>query len=142
MLPVKKQESIPRAETQAEVIGTEMAFKLSRSYEFSMEDCTFFSDSTTLLWWLRTRNPLTIFVANRICQIKDRTTLGQWLYVRTDMNPADIPTRGKKVRDLEECNLWWKGPEFLTMERDQWPEQPEVISGQRGLGRGQDEEKK
>ena len=105
LVPVKKQESIPRVETQAGVIGVRLAFDLATAYRFSNDKVTFFTDSTTVLWWLRTTNPLSIFLANRICQILDRTSLDQWKHVRTNENPADIPTRGATPTVLKNSAL-------------------------------------
>ena len=128
LVPVKKQESIPRAETQAGVIGVKLAFNLAVAYDLDMRKITFFSDSTTLLWWLRTNKPLTIFVANRICQILDRTTIEQWNHVSTQENPADIPTRGDSPAGLKDSTLWWEGPPFASLPRARWPDQPDIFS--------------
>ena len=127
MVPVKRQESIPRVETQAGVIGVRLAFDLATAYRIDMRRITFFSDSTTLLWWLRTTKPMTIFVANRICQILDRTKLSQWHHVRTNENPAEIPTRGSTPAALKTSTLWWEGPPFLRSARSEWPTQPEIF---------------
>ena len=127
LVPVRKQESIPRAETQAGLIGVKLAFDLATAYHFDMRKVSFFSDSTTLLWWLRTTSPMSIFVANRICQILDRTQLSQWLHVSTQENPADIPTRGAMPRNLNKSKLWWEGPQFLQRPRSEWPSQPNIF---------------
>ena len=92
-----------------------------------MKQVTFFSDSTTLLWWLRTTSPLSIYVANRVCQILDHTELWQWRHVRTNENPADIPTRGSNPTALRESKLWWKGPPFLRQPRKMCPVQPYIF---------------
>ena len=127
MVSIKKQESIPRAETQAGVIGVNLAFDLARAYRIDMEKITFFSDSTTLLWWLRMLKPLSIYVANRVYQILDRSSITQWKHVRTHENPADIPTRGSNPKALARSTLRWEGPGFLVKPREQWPEQLEVL---------------
>ena len=31
----------------------------------------------------------------------------------SEENPADIPSRGLRVGDDRECQLWWQGPDFL-----------------------------
>ena len=127
LVPVKKPESIPRAETQAGVIGVKLAFDLATAYQFDMRKVIFFSDLTTLLWWLRTTNPMSIFVANRVCQILDRTQLKQWHHVSTNENPADLPTRGATPVMLGKSALWWNGPKFLSELRSRWPKQPDIF---------------
>ena len=124
---VRKQESIPRAQTQAGLIGVKLAFDLATAYGFDMRKVSFFSDSTALLWWLRTSSPMSIFVANRVCQILDRTQLSQWLHVSTQENPADIPTRGATPKGLKKSQLWWEGPSFLQQPRSEWPSQPNIF---------------
>ena len=124
LVPIRKQESVPRAETQAGVIGVKLAVDLAIAYGIDMRKLSFFSDSTTLLWWLRTTKPLSIFVANRVCQILDRTKVQQWNHVTTHENPADIPTRGESPEGLKNSNLWWEGPAFASRPRAEWPRQP------------------
>lgn len=38
---------------------------------------------------------------------------GNWSYVSTKENPADLCSRGVKARDLVNNSLWWHGPQFL-----------------------------
>ena len=43
-------------------------------------------------------------------------------YVQTDLNPADLSTRGTaKVSDLSPSSFWQLGPSFLRSGRDSWP---------------------
>ena len=90
-----------------------LAFNLATAYGFDMHKVTLFSDLTTLLWWLRTTRPMTVYVANRVCQILDWTRLTQWQHVSTEENPADIPTRSATPLMLKKSELWWEGPKFL-----------------------------
>ena len=41
----------------------------------------------------------------------------QWDYVKTDGNPADLPSRGLPAQERE-SKLWWCGAEFLPYEED------------------------
>ena len=127
MNPISKPESIPRVETEAANIGVKLACHLAKTYKLDLADFTFFTDSTTVLWYLRSRNALPIFTANRVCQILDYTELSQWNYINTKDNPADTPTRGMKPKQLEHNSLWWKGPSFFEIDRKLWPEQPRIF---------------
>ena len=40
--------------------------------------------------------------------------------MRSEENPADIPTRMISMNDLFDCRLWWKGPEWLKNEEEKW----------------------
>ena len=74
---------------------------------------TFWTDSSTCLYWLHTKEILSAYVANRVCFILDNTQPTQWKHVNTDQNPADVPTRGSPVSALVDNELWWSGPTFL-----------------------------
>ena len=52
------------------------------------------TDSTTVLQWLGSFDKQPIFVANRISEIVQLTTVDQWFHVQTSDNPADAGTRG------------------------------------------------
>lgn len=36
-------------------------------------------------------------------------------------NPADILSRGTFPRELMGSSLWWNGPEWLSLSRNNWP---------------------
>ena len=70
-----------------------------------------------VLWWLQNQSRvLKTFVGNRVATIQRITLPEQWNYVRSEDNPADIPTRG------------WNGPKFLLATRDEWPKKQIVKS--------------
>jgi hypothetical protein len=37
----------------------------------------------------------------------------QWRYVQTDVNPADLASRGFTASGLMDNYMWWTGPEYL-----------------------------
>jgi len=61
------------------------------------------------------------FVANRVGEIHDRTSIDQWNHVSTYNNPADIVSRGCCPSQIKDIDMWWKGPEWLTAECINWP---------------------
>ena len=62
------------------------------------------------------------FIAHRVGEIHEFSAPNQWRYVPTDVNPADLGTRGLTVEELASADLWWNGPEFLKKSRQDWPE--------------------
>ena len=70
------------------------------------------SDSSTVLQWLTSLEKQPTFVANRVCEILDLTTVDEWHYVPTAHNPADAGTRGMSATDLLN-SCWLTGPDFL-----------------------------
>ena len=75
-----------------------------------------------MLWWIR--KPSRSFrpsIADRVGEIHDSSSPTQWRHVNTHQNPADLPTRGMSVTEIKRSEMWWKGPNFLSMPENAWP---------------------
>ena len=70
------------------------------------------SDSLTVLQWLTSLEKQPTFVANRVCETLDLTTVDEWHYVPTAHNTADAGTRGISATALLN-SCWLSGPYFL-----------------------------
>ena len=127
LCPVKGQDTIPRLELAACVVGMELATSVCRCYGWSVNDVIYYSDSMTALWWLQSTKVLSAYVGSRVMRILQRSDVAQWRHVSTTENPADLPTRGIKVKDLMGNDLWWHGPSFLTSHPNEWPTRPEIM---------------
>jgi hypothetical protein len=116
--------SIPRLELQAAVMGSRLAESIKRSHNFKILETHFWSDSTTVINWLKSdaRNFHT-FVANRVGEIEELTNGDQWHWIPTDLNVADEATRDNKPCDFSSDARWFKGPEFLKFPTEQWPQE-------------------
>ncbi|GFT97120.1 uncharacterized protein K02A2.6, partial [Nephila pilipes] len=77
-------------------------------------------DSEQILTWITRREQWSVFVANRISEIRKLTTSEDWLHISTDQNPADILSRGCGPKQLQKCK-WWQGPAWLQNPKEQWP---------------------
>lgn len=53
-----------------------------------------YTDSQVVLGWLKNENRLTVFVTNKVREIKTLTTGDDWIFCSTDENPADQVSRG------------------------------------------------
>ena len=74
------------------------------------------TDSATVLQWINSNEKQPIFVANRVCEILQYTSVDQWNHVATKDNPADAGTRGMSAEVLQ-LSSWVKGPHYLTNSR-------------------------
>ena len=88
---------------------------------------TIWMDSMVALYWLT--NPAKawkVFVAKGVRKIAEATSeIGiTWKYVPTDMNLADLGSRGATIAKMERGN-WLTGPNWL-LDEAQWPEQPKL----------------
>ena len=87
------------------------------------------SDSMVVLSWLREHpSNFNIFVANRVSRIQSLTSFESWHHVPTDLNPADILSRGATPAELLKSAMWSCGPSFLQQSPDHWPISSEVIA--------------
>ena len=121
LMPLKTL-SVPRGELMGCQLATRLAKTVCEQLELSMNAVTYLSDSTTALWWIR-GEPRTFrpFVANRVSEVISESDPAQWHHVRTELNVADIATRGVPDNSLQADSWWIRGPEFLWTERAEWP---------------------
>ena len=87
----------------------------------------FWTDSTTVLSYINNEaKRYHTFVANRVAVIRDSTDVSQWKYVNTELNPADVCSRGQGVKKFVTNTSWLNGPEFLNGPETEWPKKPKV----------------
>lgn len=122
-------QSIPRLELCAALLTAELAkYCLSVINILSGEKSLYlWSDSTVVLAWLKRQpNTLNTFVANRVAKIQSLSQNDQWHYVPSNLNPADLASRGTTPQVLASSSLWWHGPPFLQMPENSWPSNPSI----------------
>ena len=121
----KKTKSVARLELAAAQLGVMVGTQVAQAYTIDTKCITYWTDSLTVLWWLQATKKLSTYVANRVCVMLDGSKPCQWRFVPTDLNPADLPSRGMKAENLISSTLWWQGPSFLQ-GIGQWPLQPKA----------------
>ena len=123
--------TIPRLELMSAHLAAKIDVVLRQQLTINIASSHFWSDSTVTLHYIRnTTLRLQTFVANRVGFIHNNTPTHAWHHVRTDVNVADIISRG--VKTVEELPLTWiNGPTFLSQEESLWP--PEVLLPQKNL---------
>jgi hypothetical protein len=81
------------------------------------------TDSSCCIKWIQgSQAKWDSFVRNRVQQITEVTGL-VWRHVAGKENPADLPTRGVRPKDLPSTSAWFEGPVWLSGEEEDWPEQ-------------------
>ena len=83
------------------------------------------TDSSTVLQWLASADKQPVFLANRVAEILETTTIDQWFHVPTANNNA-VGTRGLAATDLPSC-CWVKGPTFLRTSDWPFEQEPSAI---------------
>lgn len=86
-------------------------------------ECNFWTDSSTVIFWIRKPEEWSTFISNRVKEIKTLTPVECWRHVPGHSNPADLPSRGCSINQLIELK-WWEGPQWLYDEPQEWPTTP------------------
>ena len=102
-----REITLPRLELLAMTVGARAANFVMKQLQGSVPHLRrmLLTDSACVLYWLRTNKPLSIFVENRIKEIKQEKDI-VCHYVPTNQNPADIPTRGMDVSEISLVVEW------------------------------------
>ena len=105
--------TVPKLELQAALLGAGLKREITQALTVTVNQVFMWTDSTTVLQWINSNEKQRIFVANRVCEILEYTSVDQWNHVATKDNPADAGTRGKST-EIMQLSSWVKGPHFLT----------------------------
>ncbi|XP_062704301.1 uncharacterized protein LOC134286665 [Aedes albopictus] len=117
--------SIPRLELQAAVVGARLAETVANSLSFKIDERIYWTDSRDVLCWIRSdHRRYSQFVAFRVSELLETSTIANWRWIGSKDNIADDATKWQKHPDLESNSRWFKGPPFLWKSCEKWPEEP------------------
>ena len=88
-----KVMTVPKLELQAALLAARLKNEIIQALTVTVNQVFMWTDSTTVLQWINSNEKQTIFVANRVCENLEYTTVDQWNHVATKDNPADAGTR-------------------------------------------------
>ncbi|GFV02831.1 probable RNA-directed DNA polymerase from transposon X-element [Trichonephila clavipes] len=114
-----KPLSIPRLELMACCIGSRLANSIVNALNLPNLRITFWSDSTTALWWIKEKGSWSVFVENRVKEIRQLTRGHLWKHVPGNLNIADLLSRGCSRQML--ISRWWEGPLWVRESPEYWP---------------------
>ncbi|XP_041372868.1 uncharacterized protein LOC121386134 [Gigantopelta aegis] len=105
--------TIPRLELCAAVLAVQISEIVKDNLEIKFHDINYYSDSRIVLGYLyNTSRRFMTYVSNHVEKVRKISHPDQWNYVSTQLNPADIGTRGTHVDKIQD-SLWLVGPSFL-----------------------------
>ena len=123
----KRQQSIPRLELCAALSGAQMGKMLKEELHLPLCEVWMWSDSTTVIQWIQSTScKYKVFVGTRVSEIQELVGTSCWRYVATDVNPADVITRGATLNQLAHPNLYHQGPDYLLRPETEWPPLPSL----------------
>ena len=131
-----KGNTIPKLELTAALMLAMLMSSVYTALQTCMEinaiHC--WTDSQVVHNWIRSEKAIKKpFVNNKVEQINSLVNKDCWEYCPSNVNPADIASRGIPCSKLKSNSLWWNGPPYLEKESDFWPKmnstsiQPEEI---------------
>ena len=108
--------TMPRLELCAAVLGSEIATIVMDNLDAKIDQIMFYSDSRIVLGYLNnTSRRFYTYVSNRVHKILKVAPAGQWTYVPSESNPADIGSRSVAAADINN-SPWIKGPDLLGLD--------------------------
>ena len=111
-----KVMTVPKLESQAALLAARLKREITQALTVTVNQVYMWTDSMTVLQWINSNEKQPLFVANRVCEILEYTSVDQWNHVATKDNPADAGTRGMSAEILQ-LSSCVKGPHFLTNSR-------------------------
>ena len=122
-----KQVSVPRLELCGAVESVKLSVMIKNEMTIKVSRCIYWTDSKILIAYLRNEHKrFKVYVANRVGIVLRHSSAGQWLYVPSQENPADVTTKGCTVSDLPES--WINGPDFLHHHQGEWKDRCHEIA--------------
>ncbi|GBO23759.1 hypothetical protein AVEN_169343-1 [Araneus ventricosus] len=101
------------------LVGARQKNSIIEALNWKKVKCYYWSDSTTVLAWISRKENWSVFVRNRVQEIRKQTSTLSWNHVVGELNPTDFPPRGSTTTQLMTLR-WWVGPQWLTEPLDFW----------------------
>ena len=125
--------TIPRLELLSALLLARLSTAVSSALESTFRGLKFecYTDSTVALYWIRgTSKEWKPFVQNRVNEIRQKIPPDRWSHCSGVTNPADLPSRGMSMSELQVSRLWRFGPDWLSLGStpNDLPDMPEECS--------------
>ena len=94
-----------------------------------IDSTTFWTDSEIVLRYLRSHPAdFKTFTGNRLAELAEKTVVVQWRHIRSELNCADVLSRGATAEELINHPLWLHAPPFFRLPAIEWPAQPKFVA--------------
>ena len=121
----KNPQTLPRLELLASLLASRLRNFLCKAMPDFFDRTFLYTDSTVTYYWVTASDPgrWKQFVANRVAEIQLHTDPSEWFLLPGETNIADFATRGVSAAALAGNNLWWNGPDWLSLALHERPAQ-------------------
>lgn len=116
-------QTVPRAELKAACIGANLGHIVKTSLKKKHKSSIYITDSTIVLFWIhQDQRPLHTAVRNGVIDVRRFTSPDSWYHVQTQLNIADLGTRGKaEPEDINENSEWQQGKPWMKLPYSEMP---------------------
>ena len=113
--------SIARKELVALCMGIDLLQQCRSYLTIAISRIYIWVDSMTVIKWCQcSTKELAQFVRNRVDKILTASEGMCPDYVKTSDNPADVASRGISVKQVNDAEMWARGPAFLRQPSESW----------------------
>ena len=112
-----KMVTIPRMELLSALLLARLITTVSSALESTIPDLQMqcYTNSTVALYWIsRIGKEWKPFIQNQVSEIQQKTPPPLWNHCSGITNPADLPSRGMTMAELQVSHLWRYGPDWLV----------------------------
>ena len=95
-----KVMTITKLELQALLLAARLKADIWRAFTVHVNKVFMWTVSTTVLQWLHSTSKEPIFIANRVCEILEHTSVDEWNQVASRDNQADAGSRAMSAEVL------------------------------------------
>lgn len=116
--------SLARLELCAALLLSMLVKRVFETYSmrYPINSVLAFSDSTVTLHWIHSSpHRWHTFVANRVSKIQDNLSPDHFFHVKGNENPSDCLSRGLTPTQLVNHHLWFHGPPWVSLPKNEWP---------------------
>ncbi|GFT56754.1 integrase catalytic domain-containing protein [Trichonephila clavipes] len=110
-----RSTTISRKELLAAVIGARLTNSVVEVLGWRNVTTYYWSDSTTELAWILREENWSVFISNRVQEIKKLCNPTSWRHIPGDRNLADLTYRGCKAKRFV-YSRWWEGSQWMKSD--------------------------
>ena len=115
-------QTIPRLELLAALLFARLLSSVLHALQMeqSLKEPLCFTDSKITLFWIKGSDKMwRQFVQNRVIEIQSLVLIECWHQCPSELNPADLPSRGADLKELTESTTPWLTVPYWICESDQ-----------------------